>query len=76
MGQHYWDEITTIRWPEIPDAVIQNGTVGVEEPGAVADTQQVTQTPMRDQAAPSSLGQRHPPPAKPPPPVDSVGTLI
>ena len=42
LEQQVWDDSPTTRWPELPGAVIQNE--GGEEPGAVADTQQVTKT--------------------------------
>ena len=53
-----------VRWPETHGLVVQGATVGAEEPGTPADTQQVTQTfspTIRVKAAPSNLGQRHPP---------------
>ena len=54
------------RWQETLGLAMQNGAVGVEEPGTVADTREVSQTPsppVRVKAAPSN-----------PPPLDSGGT--
>ena len=36
-------------------AVVQNGAVGVEEPGAVTDSEQVTQTPIRVEATSTTI---------------------
>ena len=51
----HWEEHTTSRWPAPHGAVVQNGAVGVEEPGAVTDSEQVTQTPIRVEATSTTI---------------------
>ena len=51
----HWEEHTTSRWPALHCAVVQNGAVGVEEPGAVTDSEQVTQTPIRVEATSTTI---------------------